>query len=64
MLQAKVKVASNTDALGEATNVHDGELSFETINYIGGYIIKQLHSKVVTSLLMHYNYCNLTYQQA
>jgi len=56
MLQTKVKAASNMDALGEATNVHDGELFFEEknpINYIGGYIIKQLHSKVVTSLLMH-----------
>jgi len=51
MLQVKVKAASNMDALGEATNVHDEKLSFEeknAINYIGGYIIKQLHTAVVT----------------
>jgi len=46
--QAKVKAASTTDTLD--IDVHDEELSFEeknTMNYIGGYIKKQLHTKIV-----------------
>ena len=49
LLQARVKAASTTDTLD--IDVHDEELSFEeknAINYIGGYIIKQLHTRVVT----------------
>jgi len=52
ILQVKVKAASSADILGEDVDVHDQEeLTFEeknAINYIGGYIIKQLHTKVVT----------------
>ena len=49
LLQARVKAASTTDTLN--IDVHNEELSFEeknAINYIGGYIIKQLHTRVVT----------------
>ena len=52
ILQVKIKAISSTDILGEDVNVHDqDELTFEeknAVNYIGGYIIKQLHTKVVT----------------
>ena len=52
MLQAKVKAAGQSSSSGEADDdVQDVVLTFEeknAINYIGGYIVKQLHSKIVT----------------
>ena len=56
MLRAKI-IAKATQ---EGSSKPEHELTFEemnTINYIGGYIIKQLHSKVIIKKQYVMPYC-------